>query len=553
MCLAAGIAILSLILLSGCAAQGPPGGGPEDKTGPMLLSSFPENGSVNVSTNVEVVLNFSETIEPRSVESSLQITPIPKQSPIVHSYRRKTTITFIDKLEDNATYIISFGRGIQDYQKNFSEKSVTVAFSTGDSLDEGVISGMVFDIPKKHSVQVWAYRKTDSFPDSILGETPDYKTAVEKNGNYRLTNLAQGTYRLLAVSAESQKIAFVDENCLIGIPFIDPVVVGRRDGIVSNVNLRLNAFYLKPFRLLRADMIEDKVELFFSRNLDPDRSADAKFGIDRDAQIHSAWVGNADAKTMQLNVRGMIPDMIYTVRADTVFDDRGNIIGLNQEAQFTFSESMDTLKPEIVATYPSKNAKNVALNPSIMIRFNEAMKPVIPDTTIRFMTIDSSLIGFSIDWPSSNSMIISPITELETAMEYHIQANCSAWQDEAGNALRDSLFSLSFTTVDANSFGSISGKVSFVDSLVSNLKLSCKPESGKSGPVTVSVPESGEYLVSDLSPGAYRFEIWEDCNNNGRWDHGSLKPFVTAEPYRAYSGKINVRARWETAEVNWNY
>jgi len=104
-----------------------------------------------------------------------------------------------------------------------------------------------------------------------------------------------------------------------------------------------------------------------------------------------------------------------------------------------------------------------------------------------------------------------------------------------------------------NSFGSISGSVLLSDTNVSQLKLSCIPDNEAAVPVSVNVPGSGVYSVEGLLPGAYRFAIWEDRNGNGKWDPGRLQPFTPAEPYRCYPEKINVRARWETAEVDWTY
>jgi hypothetical protein len=72
-------------------------------------------------------------------------------------------------------------------------------------------------------------------------------------------------------------------------------------------------------------------------------------------------------------------------------------------------------------------------------------------------------------------------------------------------------------------------------------------------PVSITPSASGDYVVNSLLPGRYRFEIWVDRNDNGRWDQGSLMPYKAAEPYRVYPDWINVRARWETAEVDWIY
>lgn len=542
-----------LIFIAGCAAQGPPGGGPVDKTGPVLLSTFPENGTVRVDQKTGIVLNFSETIEPRSAENNLVITPNPDRPAIVKANRKRVSIHFVKPLQENTTYILSFGRGIQDYQKNSSETNITLAFSTGDSLDSGTITGTVYDIPDKHKAQVWAYRKKESFPDSILGQSPDYKTAVEKDGRYRLMNLARGEYRLLAVSTEAAKIAYIDENCQLGIPTIDPVVVKQRNKVQTRVDFRLGKFYLKPFRLLKATMIDDKTELLFSRPLDKEQNNRADIQIDNDAQVQSFWIAGPKFETILLKARGMIAENNYTVTVQDIVDDRGDVLKQNNTATFTYIEGADTLKPEITSTSPVNGAKNISRNTKIQLVFNEALQKVVIDSSLRIISKDSVLVDYSSTWLWDNSIELSPRTQLASGMEYRLILDYSDWSDLSGNQFKDSLFTLSFSTLDANSFGSISGKVLPSDSCINRLMLSCIPEKGGSAATTISVTNTVKYTIESLLPGVYRFEMWEDLNGNGKWDPGKLKPFVPAEPYRSFPDKINVRARWETAEVDWKY
>ena len=545
--------ILSLVFLAGCAAQGPPGGGPMDKTGPEMLLSFPENGTVNVDRKTGITMYFSETIEPRTAESNLVITPPPERPAIVKANRKRVTINFIDPLLENTTYIVSFGRDIQDYQKNRSDNNVTVAFSTGDSIDAGIINGTVYDIPNKHKAQVWAFRKKDSFPDSIVGNSPNYRTSVEKDGRFRLTNLARGDYRLLAVSSESPKITFIDENCLLGLPVIDPVAINHRDAEVSDASFRLGKFYLKPFRLLKASMANDKTELLFSRLLDMEQNINANIQITNDAQIQSFWLSDSEPNTMIFKALGMIPGAEYTVQVDGVVDDLGEMLKTNNTATFIYSNGADTLAPEIISTTLSNGTKNIALNANIRINFSEALKPVISDSSILFMSRDSILVDYSFGWRGENSIILSPKSGLASATEYRITCDCSGWIDLADNRFQDSLFTLSFSSVDVNNFGSISGRVNLSDTLVSHLMLACIPEKEGAIPVMILINGSGLYTIDNLLPGAYRFEIWEDLHDNGKWDGGKLKPFLPAEPYRSYPDVINIRARWETAEVDWYY
>jgi len=545
--------ILLLVFLLGCAAQGPPGGGPVDKTGPVLLSTFPKNGTVNVDRKTGIVLNFSETIEPRSAESNLVITPNPDRPAIVKANRKRVSIDFVEPLRENTTYILSFGRGIQDYQKNSSETNITLAFSTGDSLDSGTIGGTVYGIPDKHNAQVWAFSKKESFPDSILGQKPDYKVSVEKDGRYHLMNLARGEYRLLAVSAEATKIAFVDENCQLGIPIVDPVVVKQRNTVQTMVNFRLGKFYLKPFRLLKATMVDDKTELLFSRPLDKEQNNRADIQIDNDAQVQSFWIAGPEPGTILVKTRGMVAENKYTVTVQDIVDDLGDVLKQNNTATFMYIEGADTLKPEITSTSPVNGAKNISRDTKIRIDFNDAIKRTMIDSSIRIVSKDSVLVDYSSIWRWDNSIELSPKIQLASGMEYRLILDYSDWSDLAGNQFKDSLFTLSFSTVDANSFGSISGKVLLSDSCTNHLMLSCIPEKGGSATTTISVTDTIKYTIESLLPGVYHFEMWEDLNENGKWDPGKLNPFVPAEPYRSFPDKINVRARWETAEVDWRY
>ena len=53
------IAICAVLI--GCAAQGGPGGGPVDRTGPVLLASFPQDGANNVDLNPDLIFKIFHT------------------------------------------------------------------------------------------------------------------------------------------------------------------------------------------------------------------------------------------------------------------------------------------------------------------------------------------------------------------------------------------------------------------------------------------------------------------------------------------------------------
>lgn len=544
------------ILFYGCAAQGTPGGGPEDKTGPELLSIFPANGATKVNTATEVILLFSEAIEPRSAENNLVITPAQKKPPKIKVNRKKVTISFYDPLEENTTYILGFGRNIQDYRKNSTPANITTAFATGDSLNLGQISGQVFEIPKNSYTTIWAFKKTENFPDSILGAQPDYVSSAGADGKYRLANLAAGEYRLLAIASQTPRVPVITAENPIALPAVDPVLIRRRDSVVNNVNFRLGKLYINRFRIQSGTINENRLDLSFSRALDTQKSKNAKIkiiGMDQ-SPVQSFWINDSAPRFAGIVFRGLTTDQEYTLVADGIVDDSGEDLGdPDNSMTFTYIEKADTIKPKLETTVPAKDGRDIDTRPEIRLNFTESVIIKEPLTSIQINGPDSLPVPFRYDWQDDNSLLLTPENTLESKSEYKMIANTAGWTDFAGNVFNDSLLTLSFTTLDINSFGSVTGKVQTMDSgMPQNLMIGC--QAGSEGLVrTVKPLESGQYEIVNLLPGKYLFFIWEDCNGNGRWDPGRLLPFRTAEPFRSYSDEINVRARWETAEVNWNY
>jgi len=544
------------ILLYGCAAQGPPGGGPEDKSGPELLCSIPESGATNISTSPVVTLFFSELINPRSAEGNLTITPALKRAPRFKVNRKKITINFSESLAENTTYIINFGRNLQDYQNNPTPANITLAFATGDSLDQGQISGQLFGIPDKYYAFVWAYRRGVSFPDSILGAVPDYRVTADMSGEFQLKYLAPGEYRLLAIAAPTPRIIQVSADNLVALPVVDPISIHQRDEAVGGINFRLGNVYVNRFKLQSASTKENRLELVFSRALSAEKSRRAVFKVAEEpgVTIRSFWINDTDARYASVFLQGLKPGGEYYLTVDSIFDDSGEAIGdLDRSLKFTWLAKPDTNKPVLESAFPTNGARDIDPDIAVQLNFSEAIEIPALTESMPLTQFDSISVPYQYFWQDGNSLVIRPERQLGSAKTYKISANTSGWTDLAGNLFADSSLSLSFTTVDVNSFGSITGKIQTADSLIlNNLVIGCLTE--KQSLIRYVKPATGGlYQFTDLLPGKYQIMIWEDQNGNMVWDPGRLLPFECAEPCRFYTEWINVRARWETAEINLIY
>ena len=133
-----------LILAVSCANVKPPPGGPVDKTPPEIIQTIPESGAIKVAPEIQIEARFSEGINPKTAELSIFISPYPGEDVQIKSRGRKITIQFPQVLKSQQTYVVTFGTGIKDYRGNALATSHALAFSTGETLDEGEI---YFQVP----------------------------------------------------------------------------------------------------------------------------------------------------------------------------------------------------------------------------------------------------------------------------------------------------------------------------------------------------------------------------------------------------------------------
>ena len=111
---------------------------------------------------------------------------------------KKIVIRFNDSLQQNQTYIIVINRNLSDERKVKLSQGIQFAFSTGNEIDSGSISGKIYN-SNQSSVQLW---KIQDELDSIhfFNRIPDYSIDASNNGDYQFSYLSPGIYRLVALA-----------------------------------------------------------------------------------------------------------------------------------------------------------------------------------------------------------------------------------------------------------------------------------------------------------------------------------------------------------------
>lgn len=195
---------LALVLISGCARVGPPGGGLADTTPPVVVLTVPENAAIEVGRDTEIRIAFSEEMNRRSVERGFSIEPAVK----LRNLRWDGAVlvaTPVAELPDSTTFVVGLAESAEDYHGVAMETPLVLMFSTGGTLDTGVISGAVtMSGDGVAGATVWACRRSVTTDGGVI-RACRYATLTAPDGTFRFAGVAVSDrpYVLLA---------FIDTN-----------------------------------------------------------------------------------------------------------------------------------------------------------------------------------------------------------------------------------------------------------------------------------------------------------------------------------------------------
>lgn len=213
-----------LLFIVGCANIVPPSGGPKDETAPKLISISPADSQLN-SRVTELVLRFDEYITLNDPTTQIQIAPLLPQALEVTAQLRSIKIKIPDSLlEPNTTYRISFGTAIRDLHEGNVYQNKGYIFSTGNYFDSLSIQGTVLNaatgLPDSAAtLLLYAANVSDS---AITRQKPRYTTHAGALGNFQLSGLPAGQFKLFALRDENHNLLFDGSNEWVG--FLDTVL-----------------------------------------------------------------------------------------------------------------------------------------------------------------------------------------------------------------------------------------------------------------------------------------------------------------------------------------
>lgn len=522
---------LLLSILLSCAQFVPPTGGPKDEEPPKLLSSYPENQTLNFKDNF-IELQFDELIEASTIRQELIITPQPEGTYTLKIKPFSFSIKFDQAFQDSTTYTFNFRNGIKDLNERNPAKNLKLVFSTGSEIDSLSITGKVTDlwtaIPADEIlIGLYDVNTTDTLP--LLKRKPNYFTKTDTIGQYNFENIKSSSYRLIGFKDYNLNLYYDNKTEAFG--FIQDTL--KLDSVVTNLDFTIYPNNTNP----------PKIQRTLSRQ--------TNYSINFDKSIKSVKVSfpkQNDSLTYQLRDKELL-FFNHPYTADTtltkiiVSDSSDNIFESDIKIHFNIALK-NTSKSELLKIQSLQLRSNTTVTKfkEYNLRFEYPISTV--DTSKISIIADTTYqLDYSLKWldKSQTELNLSfdptiPRTEIKLQIEPSAIKNYKS-DSNATYQLINKLY-------QQEDYGSIDGRYdTFIGTKIAQL-------------IDVTTLQlideqlfTSKFTFPQVLPGTYKIRIIEDSNDNEHWDTANFEENKLPERIVISKGIIKVKANFQLSDV----
>lgn len=543
--------ILSLFFVYKCANQLPPPGGEIDLIPPEVTAFYPPNETTNYEENY-IEIEFSEYVDKRSVREAFFISPSLEGNVDFNWSGTTVEIEFEDTLRKDITYTITFGTDIKDLNNgNNMASAFSLVFSTGNEIDKGKISGRVYD-PQPLGILIFAYEDDSTY--NPIKTKPKYVSQVGTKGDFYLQGLADGIYKIAAVRDDFRDQLYNIGDDHFGVPHKE-IVLRDSQNVVTNILIRTTVEdTLKP-SVTNVSMTDNNHFLIeFSEFIDSSKiNSDNFFIIDSSSNnkinIDFLFKGSANKRQLFLSVLDSIPEGESYYLISSGIPDKHDNLSDEQENQIVFNAEKDTLIPKVknIVTSLASGVINYK-KPEMVINFDDAIRMFDFKNTILLKDKNENLIPIYLEKIDDAAIRLFSEKKLSEREEYSLEINLENIIDAAGNIADDTVNIKTFSSNSSLDYSGISGKIltnlEQFNFIITARNLDKQIEYNK-----ILSADEVEYNLEELLPGKYVIEVFEDRNENGIYDYGSIYPYELSELFSVYPDTLNLRARWPITDV----
>ena len=533
--------IAIILIISSCAKQSTPMGGPRDEDPPQLLESNPTDQSTEVKP-ASIELIFDEYIKLDNPNKGIVITPrIDKDKVTFTALKNKVIVELDQELEDSTTYVFNFQKSVVDISEENPAENLKLVFSTGKTIDSLSISGNINYLFQEKKIDynntiIGVYPLSDT--TNLFNEQPYYLTRADSAGKFQVGNIKNGKYRLYAwndingsLKAEnkSEEYDFLNDTLII-------------DGNIEGIQFNLAKSDLTPIRILRSGPFGQNYDIILNR--DP-----AELKIQNDG-LGQEYFYTIEDKRIRLFSKSIQTDSIpfQLSLLDSVGSQKDSLIF----AKFSASER----KPEKI-TQSVNSGKSFYKDLEIEIKFNKPIVDINTDSlyvqydSAGIIPIEKSFISIS---DSSKRDLIKINLSLPDSISKEIitlKAADSTFQDIEGQYNLEPI-AANYRKLKREALAdAISGKIEGAEPPFIVQLLDQKNQLIKES----YIEKNQNYSFSLLQPGTFIIRIIEDTNGNKRWDPSNINSNRNAERVFYFTNEegkkdIVIRAGWTLEDQN---
>ncbi len=528
-------ALLSLILT--CANERAITGGPADKEAPLIVLSLPENESIDVDPDIEILIKFNEQMKKSTFESSLQIWPRPPGEYEVKSSWTWLKISFSEPLDSNETYLLTLDKGVQDLRGNGLAATYVMAFSTGEDLNSGRLTGTISGAADiKKNGDLFLYRKFDTDLSELRQQDADYVFQPDDAGHFELPYLAERSYMLFYHWDRNQN-KLIDGDDYFGRPEVASVWA-RSDSVVDKHKIWPQVVPLESLKLLGVSLLgEQFLQIRANRMVSKESLESVELFID-DLKIPILGSSQVEDDEFAMNL-----DLASPMR------DSAQVWIHNFQDTSGYSLHSDTLILRTETTFDTLSLGKIQVSwwdeeniHDFRIRL-ESKLPVLLKSDSAFSVVakevDSVNISGTLEKVNSMVWSFAPDTSLDDGKSYQWQIDTKHIYAPLNGYDMDSLLTGMLNTINQDSLGSLKLRHMGVSVLECRL-------TGKGIDQAFKFMPGEAMIIDDLPAQTYALVAFIDENADGKYMSGGVGPVAKSEPYWFYPDEIKIRARWET-------
>ncbi len=581
------VAVLAwIVIISSCANQGMPTGGPRDSVPPILLETSPLYKSLNFTGN-KVQFTFNEYIISDEVSEKLVISPPLEKRPIIRTKGKTLIIQFNEELMDSTTYSLDFKNSIADNNEKNPYKSMRFSFSTGDVYDSLRVAGVIMNAFNLEPVESSLVMLQKNLHDSaVYSVRPNYIAKTDEKGVFMIDNIAPGKYNLFAINDANndliynegaEEFAFVDSLVVPTSEFLeelDTLVKGTDSLLVlGHTHFYPDPFYLRQF----TEDIFDQYMDSYSR----DTRYKCSFAFNESVKdtFDIKLVGNEATDWYQMEYNEKMDSLVIWIadtmiaRLDTLFmelsyyqlDSAAQLYVQKDTVEMNFKDKVETKtkkkrkskdegkeKPKPITQFIWKtnaSASTMEINKSITLIAPEPVSYFDSTQIVLFLTEDTLKtplkIKFEKDTSAWRQYQISHKWEPET--DYTLEIDSAACTNIFG--ISSKKLSKKFKTREEDYYGTVTVNATNVPCSV--LIQLLKNNDDETIVMEKVIDKDGSVIFDFIVPEKYKMKVIYDENENGKWDTGSYQDKFQAEKVLYNNEVVKVRSNWEK-ELIWD-